>query len=330
MAFEHIVVIGASAGGIEAVKAIASRLDQGFPAPICVVIHIAASSPNLLPAIIARAGPLPAELARSGTMLQPGRVYVAPADHHLLIEPARLRISRGPKENRTRPAVDALFRSAAQVYGPRVIGVVLTGGLDDGTAGLWTIKQLGGIAIVQDPADALEASMPENAVRHVQVDHLVPVDEIGSLLNRLVRESVHDRVARPDAALSTEVGIAGGSDPKEAGVHELGTPSIFACPECHGVLLEVDEGGRVRYRCHTGHAYSRATLRAEHDDQVEATLYSAMRAIEERLMLLEQLAGGEGEGAVAVGLRDELGRAREAAATIRNLIRSVVPDMGDK
>lgn len=294
------------------------------------MLHIAPTSPNLLAAIVDRAGPLPAELAQPGMLLEAGRLYLAPADHHLLVEPGRLQIARGPKENRTRPAIDPLFRSAAQVYGPRVIGVVLTGGLDDGTAGLWAIKQLGGIAVVQDPTDAFEASMPQNALQHVTVDHRVQLDQMAPLLNRLVRESVHERPARQAKTLSTEVKIAAGSDPKEAGVHGLGTPSLFACPECHGVLLEIGEGGRVRYRCHTGHAYSRATLLAEHDDQVEAALYSAMRALEERLMLLEQLADLEHNGPVAGRLRDELRRSREATATIRNLIRSVVPHRGDK
>jgi two-component system chemotaxis response regulator CheB len=207
---------------------------------------------------------------------------------------------------------------------------VLTGGLDDGTAGLWTIKQLGGIAVVQDPADALERSMPSTAIRHVQVDHVVALSEIAPLLNRLVRVSVHDRPTAAGAPLSTEVRIAQGSDPKEAGVHNLGTPSMFACPECHGVLLEVSEGGRVRYRCHTGHAYSLSALRAEQNEQVEATLYSAMRALEERLMLLERLVERASDGNDAEQLRREFARAREAAAAVRNLIRSSAPATHDE
>jgi two-component system chemotaxis response regulator CheB len=322
MSFEHLVVIGASAGGIDAVKAIVSRVDGDFPAPICAVLHVSPSSPNLLPAIVSRAGAVPAELARSGAPLEPGRMYVAPADHHLTVEPGRLRISRGPKENRFRPAIDPLFRSAAQVYGPRVIGVVLTGGLDDGTAGLWTIKQLGGVTIVQDPAGAVEPSMPRSALRHVQVDHVAPIEEIGPLLNRLVRVSVYERPMRPGAALLTEVRIAEGGDPMEAGVQKLGTPSMFACPECHGVLSEVSEGPLVRYRCHTGHAYSRATLQAEQNEQVETTLYNAMRALDERLLMLDQLARHEPDVANAGHLKDALARAREAAATVRNLIAS--------
>jgi two-component system chemotaxis response regulator CheB len=318
MPFEHLVVLGASAGGVEAVSAVASRLEPDFPAPICVVVHTSPDFPSMLAGLVARAGVLPAELASSGTPLVAGKIVVPPADHHLLIEPGRLQTSRGPKENRTRPAVDPLFRSAAQVYGPRVIGVVLTGGLDDRTAGLWTIKQMGGIAIVQDPADAVAPSMPEHALNHVAVDHCVALAEIGPLLNRLVRESVHERSIRPSAATSAEVSIARGLDAMEAGVEKLGTPSIFACPECHGVLIEVAEGGRTRYRCHTGHAAVRE------DEKVEQALYNAMRALEERQMLLEQLAGQEPDPQRAARLGDDHARARDAVATVRDLIRSTV------
>ena len=324
MAFEHLVVIGASAGGVEAISAIAGGLDADFPAPVCVVLHLAPDSPNLLASIIGRASALPVEVAHSGVALTPGRIFIAPADHHLLVEPGRLQVSRGPRENRTRPAVDPLFRSAAQVYGPRVIGLVLTGGLDDGTAGLWTVKQLGGIAVVQDPAEAFAASMPESAMRHVAVDHRVRLTEIAPLLNRLVRDSVHERPARSSVATQTEIDIALGADPMEAGVHTLGAPSMFACPECHGVLIEVREGGRVRYRCHTGHAYSQSALQSEQNEKIEYTLYSAMRALDERLMLLEQMAGGGLEAGTSQ-FKDELARVRDATATVRALIASASP-----
>src|SRR5687767_3732333 len=155
MAVDRIVVIGASAGGVDALRAIVAALPADFPAPICVVVHTSPQSPSILDQILDRAGPLTAAAACNGERIRPGRIYVAPPDCHLVIEPGVLRVTRGPKENRFRPAVDPLFRSAAQVYGPAATGVVLTGNLDDGTAGLWAIKQLGGISIVQDPADAL-------------------------------------------------------------------------------------------------------------------------------------------------------------------------------
>ncbi len=329
MPFEHLVVIGASAGGLEAVSAIANRLGPDFPAPICVVIHIAPDSPNLLAALIDRAGPLPAVLAHSGAALVPGTIFVAPADHHMLVQPGRIEVARGPKENRSRPAVDPLFRSAAQVYGPRVIGVILSGGLDDGTAGLWTVKQMGGVAVVHDPTDAFAPSMPYHARQHVAVDHCVPLAELGPLLNQLVRESVHQRPIKPAGATATEIDIALGRNPREAGVENLGTPSIFACPECHGVLIELTEGGRVRYRCHTGHAYSQAALQSEQDGKVEEALYNAMRALEERIMLLERMAAQEPDAARLARLQDELSRNNDAAATVRALITSAGPSPVD-
>src|SRR5436190_23370092 len=160
----QIVVVGTSAGGIEALRTLAAALPADFRAPMCVVMHTAPQSPGVLHEILSRSGPLVATLACSGERLRAGRVYIAPPDHHLLVEPGKLRVTKGPKENRFRPAIDPLFRSAAQVYGPRAIGVVLTGSLDDGSAGLWAVKQLGGTAVVQDPADALYPAMPQNAM----------------------------------------------------------------------------------------------------------------------------------------------------------------------
>src|SRR5687767_8151066 len=181
----RIVVIGTSAGGIDALRTIAAALPADFPAPIAVVMHSAPDSPGVLHEIIDRAGPLSALRARNGQRLEAGRIYVAPPDRHLLIEPGRVRVTRGPKENRFRPAIDPLFRSAAQVYGPAAIGVILTGNLDDGTAGLWAMKKLGGTAVVQDPSDALFPSMPTSALTHVPVDHCVPLSEMVPLLARL-------------------------------------------------------------------------------------------------------------------------------------------------
>src|SRR3954447_1871614 len=185
MRSKHIVVIGASAGGLEALRAIVGALDPDFAAPICVVLHTSPQSPGLLDGILTRPGKLAALNAINGERLRPGHIYVAPPDFHLVVEPGILRVTKGPRENRFRPAIDPLFRSAAQVYGPGAIGVVLTGSLDDGTAGLWTIKQLGGCAIVQDPSDALFPGMPENALTHVDVDYVVPLAELAPLLMSL-------------------------------------------------------------------------------------------------------------------------------------------------
>ena len=287
---DRIVVIGGSAGAIEALKRLASQLPEDFPAPVCVVVHMSADAPGLLDTILGHAGRLPAQYAKDGMPLRAGRFYIAPPDHHLLVEKDSLLVTRGPKENRFRPAVDPLFRSAAQAYGSATIGVVLSGGLDDGTAGLQVIKDLGGTAVVQDPNDAAVPSMPVTAARHVEVDYIVPIGEMGSLLARLAAMSVPTRAAAVQSTVEVEVKIAKQHKPLDAGVLQLGAPSPIACPECHGVLLQVAAQGILRFRCHTGHAYSIETLVAAVDEGIETALWNAVRALEEGQMLLRQLA----------------------------------------
>jgi len=291
MRTKHVVVIGASAGGIEALRELVGKLPDDFRAAVCVVLHTAPQSPGILDAILSRSGPLPSHNARDREPLKPGVIYVAPPDFHLLVEPGIVRLSKGPRENRFRPAIDPLFRSAAQVYGPAAIGVILSGNLDDGTAGLWAIKQLGGTAIVQEPADALFPAMPQSALRHVRVDHSLPLVEIPPLLTRLTAEIPADRpeTAVPDS-LDIEVKIAMEETPLDAGLGTISEPSAFACPECHGVLLQLKEGGRIRFRCHTGHAYSCETLAAEVGEAVEESLWNAIRALEEADLLMRSMA----------------------------------------
>jgi two-component system, chemotaxis family, protein-glutamate methylesterase/glutaminase len=286
-----LVVIGASAGGIEALRLVLGELPRDFNAAICVVMHVAADSPGVLGDILGRLGPLEAVMVRGRERLAPGVIYVPCPDHHLLIEPGRAITTRGPRENRFRPAVDPLFRSAAQAYGPRVIGVILSGGLGDGTAGLWAIKSMGGVAVVQDPGDAMAESMPLNALRHVKVDHCLPAAQIGSALLRLTREDIIEAggYVVPDR-MKIEVNIAAEQDPLEAGVESLGEPSTFACPECHGVLRQLEEAGRVRFRCHTGHAYTSESLIAELDQAIENSLSNSIRALQEKALLARDLA----------------------------------------
>src|SRR5262245_41743540 len=193
----RLVVMAASAGGIEALQTVMRNLSPDFDAPILVVLHMAAGGGGALPRILNRAGPLPATPAVDGESLQPGHVYVCVADQHLLAGDGHLHVRRGPRENGHRPAHDPLFRSAAMYYGPRAIGVILSGGLSDGTAGLLAIRRRGGIAIVQDPADALYDGMPLNALEYVGADHVVPAVEIGPLLNRLVKEEMPSSTAAP-------------------------------------------------------------------------------------------------------------------------------------
>jgi two-component system, chemotaxis family, protein-glutamate methylesterase/glutaminase len=253
MSAKRLIVVGASAGGIEALRTFVAELPATFPAAICVAVHVSPESPGILPEILDRLCRLPVAHACNGQRLQSGRIYIAPRDRHLVIEPSRLRVTKGPREHGFRPAIDPLFRSAAQVYGPAAIGVILTGNLDDGVAGLWTINRLGGTTIVQDPADALFPSMPLHALKHVQVDYKVPLSRIPSLLTELTAEAPRETV-QSDAPphVEVEVNIAKEHDPRGSGLEQIGRPSPYACPDCHGVLLEFEEGGRIRFRCHTG------------------------------------------------------------------------------
>jgi two-component system, chemotaxis family, protein-glutamate methylesterase/glutaminase len=305
VAAKRLVVIGGSSGAIEAMRAIVHGLPGDFAAPVCVVLHTSPHSPGTLDAILGRAGTLPSAPGVTGARLRDGHIYVAPPDHHLLIEPGAIRLSKGPRENRFRPAIDPLFRSAAQVYGAGVIGVVLTGNLDDGTAGLWTIKQLGGITIVQDPKDALFPSMPASALRHVKADYVVPVPEIAPLLVRILARPAGDVPPEPaPTSLEVEVNIAGGRNAVEAGVEHIGEPSRFACPECHGVLLRVKGSGPSRFRCHTGHAYSARSLAAAVNEGIEDALWTAVRALEEGALLMQHLSTEVPHEAAAGGASD--------------------------
>jgi two-component system chemotaxis response regulator CheB len=292
VARKDIVVVGASAGGMEALQKLVAGLPRDFPGSLFVVWHLSPGVKSMLPAVLQRSGNLPAAHPQDGDRIEPGRIYVAPNDHHLLLERGYVRVTRGPKENRFRPAVDPLFRSAAYIYGPRVVGVVLTGALDDGTAGLWAIKLRGGTAVVQDPSDAQQRSMPLNALDNVQVDHKLPVAEIGTLLDRLVREEAAPEPLmdkRERELMETEIKIAEGHDAMEQHVLEFGQFSPFTCPECHGVLSMLKDGSLIRYRCHTGHAFSPQALLSETTEAIEARLWDAVRALDETVMLLNSM-----------------------------------------
>jgi two-component system chemotaxis response regulator CheB len=287
-----IIVVGTSAGGIEALKALVGGLPRDLDASLFIVLHTAPYSPGILPEILGRAGQLPASHARDWEQISPGRIYVAPPDYHLLIERSGYtRVTQGPKENRFRPAVDPLFRSAAHAFGPRVVGVILTGWLDDGAAGLYAVKECGGTAVVQDPQDAEAPSMPLSAVKRVKVDHCVPLAEMATLLAGLVKASGAEEGEHPvSERMETEVKIAREDDALESGIMQWGEPSVFGCPECHGVLLQLEEGAHLRFRCHTGHAYSVQSLLAEMAEKTEETVWSAVRSIEEQALLMRRLA----------------------------------------
>ena len=292
MAKSDIVVIGASAGGVYALKELVAALPADFTAPIFVVQHVPASSPSLMPEILNHAGPLRAVHPQDGDPIRAGYIYVAPPNHHLLLEADKVLVRRGPKENRFRPSVDALFRSAAYTFGSRVIGVVLTGLLDDGTSGMWSIKRMGGIGIIQEPQDALYPSMPESVLEYVDVDYIIPITELGPLLVRLTDANTPERtVALTDEErrrAEAEIGIASQKNGFNMGILELGNLSPLTCPECNGVLVSIQEGQLIRYRCHTGHSYTAGTLLAEVTKNVEDTLWSSVRGLEEAVMLLDQ------------------------------------------
>jgi two-component system chemotaxis response regulator CheB len=292
MARKDIVVVGASAGGMTALEKLVAGLPKDFAASIFVVWHLSPGVRSVLPQVLTRAGPLPAVNPQDGDRIEPGRIYVAPNDHHMLLEKGYIRVTRGPKENRFRPAVDPLFRSAAYLYGPRAVGVVLTGALDDGTSGLWAIKLRGGTAIVQDPEDAQHRSMPLNALDNVDVDYKVPAAEIGPLLGRLVREPAAaeaEVVAPALEQMQAEIKIAEGSESLELDMRRFGELSAYTCPECNGVLTLLKDGSIKRYRCHTGHAYSSDALVQSATEQVEHQLWGAVRSLDETVLLLNQL-----------------------------------------
>ncbi|GAB3295874.1 chemotaxis protein CheB [Hymenobacter humi] len=287
-----IVVIGASAGGVTALLELVKTLPADFPAPIFVVQHLAADSPSILPQLLDSVSALQARHPKSGEVVEPGVIYVAEPDHHLLLEGDQVLMMRGPKENRFRPSIDALFRSAAYTYGPRVIGVVLTGYLDDGTSGLWSVQRMGGLAVVQDPHDAQQPAMPTNALEFVAADHIVPLSELGSLLVRLTGEPAPAKTRLPAAELDllkVELTIAKQGGGFELGIIDRGKLTPFTCPDCHGALTQLIEGKLIRYRCHTGHAYTVSALLSEVTESVESMLYMSMRGLEETKMLLQNL-----------------------------------------
>jgi two-component system chemotaxis response regulator CheB len=264
--------MGASAGGVETLREVVRRFPADFPAAICIVLHIAPSSPSALAGILGRAGVLPCRAARDGDALTPGQILVAQPDRHLEVEDGRVRLTVGPRENNTRPAIDVLFRTAAHERGSGVVGVVLSGTRDDGTAGLAAIKTAGGLAVVQDPDDALYAGMPESAIANVAVDVILPANRIAAAIIDMVTEEVD--VSDPAANGAAE------SDPD---------PHIMICPECGGVLSEREHASMHQWTCRVGHRYSPESLLDAQATDVEAALWTAVRALEDRALLLEKL-----------------------------------------
>ena len=325
MARQDIIVTGGSAGAVEALRTLVGGLPRDLDAAVLAVIHIPPHSPGRLVEILQRHTTLRVAWARDGEPIERGRVYVAPPDQHLVVVDGHVHLTRAPRENHCRPAIDPLFRSAALCYGARVIGVVLSGRLDDGTAGLWAVKEHGGTAVVQDPDDAAQPDMPRNALAYTTADHVVPAAGLGPLLGRLVGEEALDigPISR-----EREAQTAMGADALDRGAPTFGTSTLYTCPECHGVLVRVEQQGIPRYRCRTGHVYALDSLLASITESAESALWSALRAVEESALLLREAAAhgsGASEGAAGGGETDsrfeqKAREAQERAELIRHAV----------
>ena len=299
----NIIVIGASAGGVQALTSLFQCLPATLEAAVLVVLHIPAHTRSELHHILSSRSPLRVVVAEDGQSLEVNMGYVASAERHLIGTPNDIvRVTRGPRECHVRPAIDVLFRSAATVYGSRVIGVILSGTLDDGTAGLWAVKDRGGMALVQEPSDAMYGSMPESAIKHVAVDFVGGIEALAKRIVNLAGEHVDPIEADSSKDRAIENLIAAEGNGIQAGVMELGLVSKYTCPDCHGVLVQIEEGPIVRFRCHTGHAFSLKTLASEVNGAIDKGLWDTLRAVEERVMLLRQMAtlAERGGGAEAV------------------------------
>ncbi|MFO0957408.1 MAG: chemotaxis protein CheB [Isosphaeraceae bacterium] len=330
MSGRDLIVIGTSTGGVEALTQLVRMLPVGFPASLFVVCHFPAGSRSVLPDILSRAGPLLASHAADGEPFYPGQIYIAPPDRHLLLGPdGRMRLTRDARENHHRPAIDPLFRTAARYYGSRVIGVVLTGSLYDGTAGLMAIRSSGGLAVVQDPGDALIAAMPQNAIQLAGVDFMAPIAEIAPLLARLVHEPVPgDRGAASMDPIERMTEIVNQDMTEQARNQRRGEVSVFTCPECGGSLWQVDEAGILRFRCHVGHAYRAEVLLSEQTEALEAALWTAVRTFKEKWVLASQLANherSEGDAAAAARFEEQANQAAQFGHLIEHYLLDGVP-----
>jgi two-component system chemotaxis response regulator CheB len=288
MANRDILAVGTSAGGVQALMALAKNMPPEFPAAILVTIHLPSQSKPTLHELLERSGPLPARFVKDGERLRKGQIHIAPPDRHLLIEGETVVLGAGPRENNTRPSIDPMLRSVAVCCGSRAVGVVLTGTLSDGASGLWALQRCGGITVVQDPSDAAFADMPLSALNRLRPDHVVALAAMPALLTSLASQAAGAPMPAPES-IKFEVGIAMG---RPSSIHDMdrtGRRSPLACPDCHGVMWEIDEGELVRYRCHVGHTYTAETMSLALDENLRRGLASAFRALEERRELARKL-----------------------------------------
>jgi two-component system chemotaxis response regulator CheB len=320
--FRDVVVVGASAGGVEALIRLVPALPPEFPAALFVVLHLSSTGISVLPDILDRRGSLPATVPRDGEQIDRGHVYVAPPDRHLILGGSRVQLSAGPRENGHRPAIDPLFRSAARTYGPRVIAVVLSGTLDDGAAGARLVKERGGAVLVQSPEDALYPAMPQHAAAVTDVDGILPAAEIAARIAELVEEPLDSHweagAEARDSAEQAAVAAASGAT--------NGEPAELSCPECGGPLWEKGEGQFVHFACRVGHVYSPESLIAEQGTSLERALWSATRGLYERADLYRRLARrAEGKGALVERFERRASAAEEHAKAVSDALARLLP-----
>ncbi|HEY0991620.1 MAG TPA: chemotaxis protein CheB [Kofleriaceae bacterium] len=316
-----IVVMGCSAGGVEALPRVLQQLSRNLPAALFIVQHMAATSTPYLVGILSRSSPLPVAWAEQGDPVERGRALVCPPDVHLLLAEGHVQLTRGPRENHARPAIDKLFRSAAAAYGSRVIGVLLTGMMGDGVAGLGAIRNAGGVVIVQDPLDAAYPELPGRALLAVTPDRMLPIDAVGVAITSLVGEPVGPAQAPDELSLEAEIDREGQTSVDV--LEKLGPQTTVACPECHGPLWQLGDEQLRRYRCYLGHVITAAELLSASTSEVEAAMWSAVRALNDRATTLETLAEDSrriGNGQSAEGFVIRAREARKQAEVARRFM----------
>jgi two-component system chemotaxis response regulator CheB len=325
-ALRGVVAVGASAGGVEALSALAAGLPADLPYAVLMALHLPPASPSVLPRIIDRAGPLPAVAATDGAHLQPGQITVAVPGRHLLTIGHHVRLSEGPTENGHRPAINALFRSVALAFGPQAFGVQMSGVLDDGVLGLSAIRSRGGTTLVQDPDDAAFPAMPRNALNAGVVHHRAAAADIGALLLELADREIEEREMEPDIGMELENRIAMGSRfDTTIDSEALGPPSGYTCPDCNGSLMTVSETG---FRCRVGHAWSAETLLAARDDEIDNALWIALRSLQEKARMARKLADNVGPGRLGQRYTDLAEEAEHAATVLGQRLAGVTPSSG--
>jgi two-component system chemotaxis response regulator CheB len=332
MPFGHdVIVLGASAGGVEALVKVVRGLPPGLPASLFVVCHFPPGGRSVLPELLSRSGQLLARHAQEGEPTYPGHIYVAPPDHHLILTPGHLRLSHGPRENRLRPSIDVLFRSAARVYGPRVVGVLLSGSHHDGVAGLLAVRAGGGIAVLQDPLDAEMGALPQSAEAVAGADYVEPAERLAALLVELVHRPAAGRGAIMPDPLDKLPEVVAADQRAQADDEKRGQISVFTCPECGGTLWQADEKGTLRFRCHVGHAYQAEALLDGQSEALEAAMWTAVRIFRDKGVLARQVAArerGRGNDDAARRFEEQAEQDERYGALIQEHILGSTPPRG--